>query len=293
MVGAQGDLGAEQALEQLVHLADHVGQLDDFGLQRLLPAEGEQLPREAGGAVRVGLDLLDVVVVAVARHVAQQHEIAIADDRGQHVVEVVRHAAGQLPDRLHLGGLRDLPLEPRLLGRVGQAEQHRRLAQPAHAGQAEAHRLLRVAAQPHGDIAARGGALPVAAHRIGHRGLVRRDDEVGRVRRDVLAFRNTGGVAKCRVGEQEMAVAVGHRQPDRQLFEQRLELRGLAAVRCPSRRRRRRCRPAASATAPDRPESRSGEPGRPAGPGRGSEASLCGPRGRNRFVRARRSGARR
>ena len=83
----------KEPLQKLAHFTDHVGQLQNYGAQRLLAAEGEQLPREAGGAVGIGLDLLDVVVIAVAGRMAQQHEVAIADDRGQHVVEIVGNTA--------------------------------------------------------------------------------------------------------------------------------------------------------------------------------------------------------
>ena len=90
---------AEQPLQQMRHLGDHVGKLEHLRAQRLLAREGEQLAGQAGGAVRVRLDLLDVVIVAVARRVAHQHQVAMADDRGQDVVEVVRDAAGELADR--------------------------------------------------------------------------------------------------------------------------------------------------------------------------------------------------
>ena len=58
----------------------------------------------------------------------------MADDRGQDVVEVVRDAAGELADRLHLGRLRDLPLELGFLAIVLEQQQHRRIAKPAQAG---------------------------------------------------------------------------------------------------------------------------------------------------------------
>ena len=109
----------------------HVGQLQHLRAQRLLAREGEQLAGQAGGAVRVRLDLLDVVIVAVARRVAHQHQVAMADDRGQDIVEVVRDAAGELADRLHLGRLRDLALELGFLAIVLEQQQHRRIAQPA------------------------------------------------------------------------------------------------------------------------------------------------------------------
>ncbi len=228
MMGLERDLGAEQPLEQLADLGDHVGQLQHFGLQRLLAAEREQLAGQRGRAVRVGLDLLDVVVVAVAGRVPQQHQVAVADDRGQHVVEVVRHAAGELADRLHLGRLRDLPLEARLLGRVGQAQQHRRLAEPADPREPHRDRLVGLVAQPHGDVAAHRRALPEAPDRVGHRRLVLADDEVRGIGRHLAG--DPGSPPEGRVGEQKMAVAVGHRQAERQLLEQALELRRLPAA---------------------------------------------------------------
>ena len=95
------------------------------------------MPRQAGRTVGVGTDLLDIVVIAVTRRVAQQHEVAIADDRGEDIVEIMRHPTCQLADRLHLGRLRHLPLEAGFLGRIDKAEQHRRLAQSAHPCKAE------------------------------------------------------------------------------------------------------------------------------------------------------------
>ena len=51
-----------------------------------------------------------------------QQQIGEADDGGQHVVEVVRHAAGQLSDGFHLVALRELQLERLLLGGVDHIE---------------------------------------------------------------------------------------------------------------------------------------------------------------------------
>ena len=121
------------------------GSWSTCGRKRLLARESEQLAGQAGGAVRVRLDLLDVVIVAVARRVAHQHQVAMADDRGQDVVEVVRDAAGELADRLHLGRLRDLALELGFLAIVLEQQQHRRIAEPAQAGDGQRDRLARLA----------------------------------------------------------------------------------------------------------------------------------------------------
>jgi len=50
--------------------------------------------------------------------VVHQEEVGEADDRGQHIVEVMRDAAGELTHGLHLLPLGDLQLERALLGRV-------------------------------------------------------------------------------------------------------------------------------------------------------------------------------
>jgi hypothetical protein len=42
-----------------------VGQLQNLRTKRLLPRKGEQLAGQAGRAVGIGLDLLNVVVIAV------------------------------------------------------------------------------------------------------------------------------------------------------------------------------------------------------------------------------------
>ena len=112
------DLLAHEPLQKLAHFTDHVGQLQNYGAQRLLAAEGEQLPGEAGRPVRIGLDLLDVIVIAVARRMTQQHEIAVTDNGRQHIVEIVCHAACKLADRLHLGRLGHLTPQPLFFRRI-------------------------------------------------------------------------------------------------------------------------------------------------------------------------------
>ena len=55
------------------------------------------------------------------RHVVE-HQAAVAEDRGQQVVEVVRDAAGELADRLHLLRLPQLLLELAPLGDVARVD---------------------------------------------------------------------------------------------------------------------------------------------------------------------------
>ena len=162
---------AEQPLQQMGHLRHNVGKLEHLRAQGLLAREGKKLPSQAGSAVRVRLDLLDVVIVAVARRVAHQHQVAMADDRGQDVVEVVRDAAGELPDHLHLGRLRDLPLELGFLAIVLEQEQDRGIAEPAQAGDGQRHRLGRLMGEPDRKVARHGGAARIAPDRVGDRRL--------------------------------------------------------------------------------------------------------------------------
>ena len=105
------DLLAEQALQQQREVGEHVAELEHLRAQRLAAREGEELPHQARGAVGVLLDLHDVREGRVGRPVVGEQEVGEADDRLQHVVEVVRDAAGELADRLHLLGLRELRLE--------------------------------------------------------------------------------------------------------------------------------------------------------------------------------------
>ena len=68
----------------------------------------------------------------------------MADDRGQDIVEIVGDAAGKLADRLHLGRLRDLPLELGFLAIVLEQQQHGRITQPAQPGNGQRDRLRRL-----------------------------------------------------------------------------------------------------------------------------------------------------
>ena len=80
----------------------------------MLAGERQQPLHQGGGALgglarRIEQALDPRIVVADA---AQRH-VDIAEDDGEHVVEVVRDAAGQPADRFHL-----LRLAQRLLGRL-------------------------------------------------------------------------------------------------------------------------------------------------------------------------------
>ncbi len=112
------DLLADQPAQHHLQFRQHVGELQHLRAQRLPAREREQLPHQPRRAIGVLADLHDVLERRVGRPVVDQQKVGIADDRGQHVVEVVRDAAGELADRLHLLALREILLQRALLGGV-------------------------------------------------------------------------------------------------------------------------------------------------------------------------------
>ena len=125
---------ADQPAQQHLQFRQHVVELQHLRPQRLAAREGEQLPHQARRAIGVLLDLHDVLEGRVGRAVIGEQEVGIADDRGQHVVEVVRDAAGELADRLHLLALREILLQRALLGGVEREDGRARALVAARIG---------------------------------------------------------------------------------------------------------------------------------------------------------------
>ena len=91
--------------------------VDALGQQRLGPGEGQQAAGQGGGAGRALHRIVEVHHHLAPRAVeAAQGKVDAADDDGEHVVEVVGDAAGQLADRLHLLDLAELGLGGLALG---------------------------------------------------------------------------------------------------------------------------------------------------------------------------------
>src|SRR5205823_361512 len=140
-------------LEQVRHLRHDIWKLQDLWPQGLLPRKSEELPGQPRGTIGVRLDLLNIVIVAVAGRMAHQHQVTVTDDRRQNVVEVVRDAARELSDHLHLSRLRDLPLELGFLTIVLEQEQDRRVAEAAEARYSQRDRLPALVSQPYRKVA--------------------------------------------------------------------------------------------------------------------------------------------
>ena len=130
----QDDVLADQSPQHVVHLRDDGVEVEDPRLEHLLPAEGEELAGEGGGALRRLEDLAPPSAAArSSRDQAPQDDVAVADDDAEDVVEVVGDAAGQPADRLHLLRLAELLLQPLRLGDVA-AMPMTPMTLPAHRG---------------------------------------------------------------------------------------------------------------------------------------------------------------
>ena len=130
--------------------------------QHLAAAEGEQLARERGSAIRRAHDLERVLAARVVVVEAGGQELAVAADRGQQVVEVVRDPARKPSDRLELLRVQQLLLQLALVGDVAVVDDDDPLA------------VLAAPAPDRLDPAP--GAIAVAQPELGRAGLLARED---------------------------------------------------------------------------------------------------------------------
>ena len=108
---AQLDVLTDQALQHPVHVGHDLVEVEDSRGQDLLAAEGEQLTRQVGGAQRRLPGLHGFFATGMVGRQAFQKQVGGAQDGGEQVVEVVRHAARESPDRFHFLRLKELLLE--------------------------------------------------------------------------------------------------------------------------------------------------------------------------------------
>jgi len=76
-------------------------EIDDLGPQDLAPAEGQELSGQGRGSPARTVDPLDLSPDLALRRDALQQQPGVPHDRGQQIVEVVRHASCQPADGLH------------------------------------------------------------------------------------------------------------------------------------------------------------------------------------------------
>ena len=96
------DAAADERADELGDVLDLGADIEDLRLQRLAAGEGEKLRGELGSALHRLGDRIDVAAAALLRQFAAAQEIGGGADDGEEVVEVVRDAAGELADGLHL-----------------------------------------------------------------------------------------------------------------------------------------------------------------------------------------------
>jgi hypothetical protein len=184
--------------------------------------EREQLARELRGAVGRPLDL-DELVGARPGADPSPGDLAVAADDGQQVVEVVRDAAGELPDRLHLLRLAELVLEHAALGHVAQHEQMAAgeelgvRADLEHPAAAVLLAVPDVLEHPLGDPLFGEEAGPIGLGALGA-------DQIVEPHTDHLLARAPVEAARRIVDRKEAALGVEHGDDVHRRVENRLEL---------------------------------------------------------------------
>ena len=182
--GDEHDVLADEPVQQTLGVPDDLVEVQYLWLQDLPAAEGEKLSRERCRTLAGAAHVLDIGARGMARLEFLEHEVAVAEDRRQQVVEVVRDAAGQAADRLHFARLHQLVLElPTVFLHFGAGLQV--LEQPLlRAGNLLAHRV-EGARQPSDLVAAVArNALPVVALRDALGGVGQFDQRPSDLRRD-------------------------------------------------------------------------------------------------------------
>ena len=137
------------------------------------------------------------------------------DDRGQHVIEIVGDATGELPHGAHLGRLLDLALQPAFLAIVLQAQQHGGIAQAARASDGQRDGLVRMVLQPNRHVGDVRCSIGEPSDRVGNGRLVLTHDQIARINRRIGGI-DLGGARKGIVHLNEPAVTIDQRHAERQ-----------------------------------------------------------------------------
>ena len=128
--GVNTNVHAEQLLEHAVERSDDRVEVDRLRrFEHRAAAEDQELPRERRGPAADFEHLVQIVLqVRIHRLVVAdllERQLGVADEGGEEVVEVVRDAAGQPAERVHLLGLPKLIFQALSFGDVARDTQHR------------------------------------------------------------------------------------------------------------------------------------------------------------------------
>jgi hypothetical protein len=117
-------MGAQQSLKERFQVLDERVHLDHYRLGELLAAEGQQLTRSIRRALGGLHNPRDVGAPRVVRRQTFQDKVREAEHPHHGVVDVVGHAASQLPHRLHLRGLTKPRLGQAPIGHIAQRKEN-------------------------------------------------------------------------------------------------------------------------------------------------------------------------
>ena len=109
-------IAAQDPVEQLAHAFHVPHEVDRLGIERPAARECQQLSGEPGPALDRLVHRVENALAALRVRLAVEHLQAAGDGHEQEF-EIVRHPAGELPDRLHLLRLPQLLLRARERGR--------------------------------------------------------------------------------------------------------------------------------------------------------------------------------
>ena len=104
----QLEMLADQAPQHFLHVGDDVVQVENLRSHDLAPAKGQQLARQRGCLVAGLQDFPHILLFFGTKAILKN--LAVAENDGEQVVEVMGNAPCQLPDRLHFHCLTELVL---------------------------------------------------------------------------------------------------------------------------------------------------------------------------------------
>ena len=125
VVDLELDVGAGHPVDEHAQVADDVGHVQNRRPHCLLARKRQELPHQHGRPVGVALDFHQVGKTGICWSGGKEQIVGGQKDGRQDVVEVVRDAAGQRADRVHLLRLRHLCFERLLLGDVDRIDDRR------------------------------------------------------------------------------------------------------------------------------------------------------------------------
>jgi len=111
-------------VQHLGEVREHRVKIDDLALHHLLAAEHEQLTRKTRTTFRSRGNLRQRFSHARLAIVLTEQPVGVALDDGEDVIEIMRHARGQLPDRFKLLRVPQLRFEVRALCDIAAVAMH-------------------------------------------------------------------------------------------------------------------------------------------------------------------------